>query len=221
MNETLKNKNVKNWSRVKEFGEVNTNISTIHDMLQTVSNELFRIDSKFLEPACGDGNFLKEILIKKLEIIEKKYSKSQNEFEKFSLLACSSIYGIDILVDNIELAKKRLFEIFKLKYASLFKDIKNEVLDSFKFILSQNIVQGDALTFKSNNKEQNSVILPEWSLINNMFKRRDFKFKDVVHYKPMEGLNLFSDLGDEAFIPEPIKDYPLVNYLKIHESFSL
>jgi hypothetical protein len=211
-------KNVKDWQRVKEFGEVNTKPSTVNEMLKTVLNETLRLDSKFLEPACGDGNFLKEILIRKLKVIYEKYSKSQNEYEKFSLLACSSIYGIDILSDNIKLAKERLFEIFEKQYSLAFKDKKIEILNSFKFILDQNIVQGDALNFKSSSENGDSIILPEWSLVNNMFKRRDFKFKDVVSYKPMEGLNLFSDLGDEAFIPEPIKDYPLINYLKIYES---
>lgn len=211
-------KNVKDWQRVKDFGEVNTKPSTVNEMLKTVLNETLRLDSKFLEPACGDGNFLKEILIRKLKVIYEKYSKSQNEYEKFSLLACSSIYGIDILSDNIKLAKERLFEIFEKEYNLAFKDKKTEILNSFKFILDQNIVQGDALNFKSSSENGDSIILPEWSLINNMFKRRDFKFKDVVSYKPMEGLNLFSDLGDEAFIPEPVKDYPLINYLKIYES---
>ena len=80
-----------------------------------------------------------------------------------------------------------------------------------------NIVQGDALSFKSGKKLEKFIIFPEWSLIDNLMKRRDFTYKDFIAYAPITEPNLFSDLGEKAFVPEPVKDWPLIKYYKIYE----
>lgn len=103
---------IKSKDRVANHGEVFTNIREVNAMLDLVKDETHRIDSRFLEPACGTGNFLIEVLRRKLEVVESRYKKSKIEFERYSILALSSIYGIDILEDNLKECKTRLYELF-------------------------------------------------------------------------------------------------------------
>ena len=98
---------IKSKDRVANHGEVFTNIREVNAMLDLVKDETHRIDSRFLEPACGTGNFLIEVLRRKLEVVESRYKKSKIEFERYSILALSSIYGIDILEDNLKECKTR------------------------------------------------------------------------------------------------------------------
>jgi|TARA_B110000881_G_C18447845_1_gene449481 hypothetical protein len=212
-----KEKLVKSKQRTIDFGEVNTGKKIVEKMLDLVKPELERIDSRFLEPACGDGNFLCEILTKKLNVVQRLHGKQQLDYEKFSILACSSIYGIELLSDNVQLARKKLLNIFTAGYTILYPNIKKEIVESFKFILSKNIVQGDALSFLCGKNLDKVLTLSEWSLVENSFKRREFAYKDFISYSPIDGPNLFSDLGEEAFLPEPVKDYPLVKYFEIYE----
>ena len=104
---------VKSKERVEEHGEVFTNEREVNAMCDLVKQETERIDSRFLEPACGDGNFLIEILRRKLEIVKKKYKKSHYDYERFSLLALGSIYGVELLGDNVKACRNRLFEYWK------------------------------------------------------------------------------------------------------------
>ena len=208
---------VKSKQRTVDFREVNTSKVVVERMLDLMQEECVKLDSRFLEPACGDGNFLCEILKKKLNFILSQY-KQQKEFEKFSLLACTSLYGIDLLFDNIDTARDRLYKIFEDFYKNNFQNVDNAILKSFKKILSKNIIQGDALSFKCGKKLEQAIVLTEWSLIGNSFKRRDFKYSDFISYSPIEGPNLFSDLGDKAFIPRPVKEYPPIKYYEIYES---
>ena len=112
---------VRTKKRVSDHGEVLTGQREVNAMLDLVKQETERIDSRFLEPACGDGNFLIAILERKLAIVEKRYGKSQLDFERYAVLAVSSIYGIDILPDNVRDCRRRLFEIFDSNYTRLFK----------------------------------------------------------------------------------------------------
>lgn len=210
-----KEQQIKEKSRVSNFGEVLTSKREVLDMLNLVSSETLRLDSRFLEPACGDGNFLIEVLNFKLKILEKNYSKNQYEFEKFSVQIFTSIYGIDILKDNIISARKRLFNQYFDLYNNKFKSSINiKFLECIKYILELNLVRGDALSFKEvkNNK---FIVFSEWSLVNDRIKRRDFEFKNLIEYSPFEKGTLFSDLGEEVIIPSPVKDYPLVHFMDI------
>jgi len=92
----------KSKKRIRDHGEVFTQEREVNAMLDLVKNETDRIESRFLEPACGDGNFLAPILERKLAIVKKKYRSSQNEFERMAFLAVSSIYGVELLLDNVE-----------------------------------------------------------------------------------------------------------------------
>ena len=213
----MKNKEqqIKDKSRVSNFGEVLTSKREVLDMLNLVNTETSRLDSRFLEPACGDGNFLTEVLNFKLDILEKNYSKNQYEFEKFSIQIFTSIYGIDILEDNIISARERLFNQYFDLYNRKFKsNINQKLLDCIKYILKLNLVHADALSLK-NVKNDKFIIFSEWSLVNDKIKRRDFEFKNLIDYAPFEKGTLFSDLGDEVIIPSPIKEYPLTHFLDI------
>ena len=213
----MKNKEqqIRDKSRVSNFGEVLTSKREVLDMLNLVNTEPSRLDSRFLEPACGDGNFLIEVLNFKLDILEKNYSKNQYEFEKFSIQIFTSVYGIDILEDNIISARERLFNQYFDLYNKKFKsNINQKLLDCIKYILKLNLVHADALSLK-NVKNDKFIIFSEWSLVNDKMKRRDFEFKNLIDYAPFEKGTLFSDLGDEVIIPSPIKEYPLTHFLDI------
>ena len=210
-----KEKQIKEKSRVSNFGEVLTSKREVLDMLNLVNTETLRLDSRFLEPACGDGNFLTEVLNFKLDILKKNYSKNQYEFEKFSIQIFTSIYGIDILEDNIISARERLFNQYFDLYNKKFKsNINQKLLDCLKYILKLNLVHADALSLKK-VKNDKFIIFSEWSLVNDKIKRRDFEFKNLIDYAPFEKGTLFSDLGDEVIIPSPIKEYPLTHFLDI------
>ena len=210
-----KEQQIKDKSRVSNFGEVLTSKREVLDMLNLVNTETSRLDSRFLEPACGDGNFLIEVLNFKLDILEKNYSKNQYEFEKFSIQIFTSVYGIDILEDNIISARERLFNQYFDLYNKKFKsNINQKLLDCIKYILKLNLVHADALSLK-NVKNDKFIIFSEWSLVNDKMKRRDFEFKNLIDYATFEKGTLFSDLGDEVIIPSPIKEYPLTHFLDI------
>lgn len=208
---------VKTRQRVTDHGEVFTSEREVNAMLDLVKQETERIDSRFLEPACGTGNFLVEILKRKLRIVENRYSKNQLEYERYAVLALSSIYGVEILKDNVQTCRDRLLGVFTHYYLNNYKkEIKPECLKSAEFILGRNILWGDALSLKTPDEKAEPIIFSEWSAVNgSMIKRRDYTMANLLESQPMEGLNLFSDLGDKAFIPTPVADYPLVHFLKL------
>ncbi len=211
------NSGIKSKRRVTEYGEVLTPKHIVDAMLDLVRQETERIDSRFLEPACGTGNFLIEILERKLRVVAARYGKSQIEYERYAILAVSSIYGIDILEDNAEECRKRLFEVFDAAYTRLFKEkIKEQCREAARFILNRNIVHGDALSLKTVGENPQPIVFSEWSLVNgSLIKRRDFAFHELVSQASMRELPLFSDLGEEVFIPEPVKEYPPVHFLEV------
>lgn len=203
--------------RVTDRGEVFTANREVNAMLDLVKQETENIDSRFLEPACGTGNFLVEILRRKLKIVEKRYSKNQIEYERYSILALSSIYGVELLPDNAKICRERLFEIFENYYENNFRTGKSELLKSAEFILERNILCGDALTLKTPDGNE-PIIFSEWSFVKgSQIKRRDFIFEELI---PNEIINLFqpnllSDEDKPVFIPIPVKEFPLTHFLNI------
>ncbi len=182
-------------------------------MLDLVQQETQRIDSRFLEPACGTGNFLAEVLERKLSVVDRRYRRSQLEQERYMLLAVSSIYGIDLLEDNVVECRHRLLTIIKKYYNSLFNE---DFLRAITFVLERNIIHGNALSLQTAGESPRSIVFSEWSLVNgSLVKRRDFEFHELLSFAGVKGEPLFSDLGEEVFFPEPVKDYPLTHYLKI------
>ncbi len=219
--DNMNNSLIKSRTRIRNHGEVFTPEFIVEDMLNLVKQETERIDSRFLEPACGHGNFLIKVLERKLEVVEKRYKKNQFDYERNALIAISSIYGIELLEDNVQEARKRLYDLFLEKYKKLYKDKINQLLlDNIKFILERNIVQGDALTFK--DKNGNAIVFSEWSAINGtQIQRRDFQFIDLAKFDQKHP-SLFSivevsDNGEVVYSPLPIKEYPATNFLKLME----
>jgi hypothetical protein len=215
-------KTIKSRQRVQEHGEVLTPQHIVNAMLELVRPETERIDSRFLEPACGTGNFLVEILQRKLRVVKARYARVQLEYERYAVLAVSSIYGIDILEDNAEECRQRLFAVFDAAYTRLFKDkAKTACRETVRYLLRKNVIHGDALSLKTAGENPNSIVFAEWSLVNGTsLKRRDFTFQELLNCAPLEGRHLFSDLGENAFIPEPVRDYPPVHFLEIAHAYA-
>ena len=167
--------------RVAEHGEVLTGKREVNAMLDLVKQETERIESRFLEPACGTGNFLAEILERKLRVVEKRYAKSQLEYERNAVVAVSSVYGIDIQEDNVRQCRQRLFDLFNLNYLRVFSSKTNdECRESVRFILQCNIIHGDARSLKTVGETPRPIVFSEWSPVNgSMFKRRDFEFHEL------------------------------------------
>jgi hypothetical protein len=206
--------------RVTDHGEVYTSKREVNAMLDLVSQEAERIDSRFLEPACGSGNFLSEILTRKLGVVAARYRKSQLDFERYSIIAISSLYGIDILEDNVKTCRERLLGIFEQEYRSLYEeDCKDDCIRSAKFILECNIIWGDALTLMTVGSKAKPIVFSEWAAVEaSMIKRRDFSFKNLIAHESTRDLPLFSDLGEDVFIPTPLKEYPVVHFLRLADA---
>ena len=188
------------------------------------------IDARFLEPACGIGNFLTVILERKLRVVEAKYRKSPLEFERNLVLAVSSIYGIDILEDNVIECRRRLFEIADGKYSAIFKKkAKDGVRKVLRFILDRNVVWGDALNLKTVGGDQQPILFSEWSFPfnNSLLKRRDFVFEELMpdDAKKRGRADLFSktkevsDLGEDVFIPAEKQSYVPIHFLRVGEEY--
>jgi hypothetical protein len=211
---------VKSKQRVKDHGEVFTPDFIVNDMLDLVKNETERIESRFLEPACGDGNFLAPILERKLEVVKKKYKSSQVEFERNTILAVSSIYGVELLQDNVALCIERLYKIIDDIYSKLYKGKCNsDFRKSVRFVLSRNILQGNALDLKTSDGKEH-IVFSEWSLANgSSIKRRDFEYRELADFDPKKptlfSLREVSDTGETVFSPMPVKEFPLKHYLKL------
>lgn len=212
----------KSKKRVADHGEVFTADREVNAMLDLVKQETERIDSRFLEPACGDGNFLAEILRRKLAVVKRKYEKSPIDYEKYAVLAATSIYGVEILQDNVDACRKRLFEIWDSEYQVVCQVEVNEgCRQAVKFILERNILCGDALSLKT--KEGNPVIFSEWTFVSaGMMKRRDFRLDEMLEGHE-EQMNIFMngweyDEEIKAFIPKPIKEFEPIYYRRVQEN---
>lgn len=218
---------VKSKERVHEHGEVFTNEREVNAMLDLVKEETERIESRFLEPACGNGNFIAEVLHRKLKVVARRYRKSPFEYERYAFLAVSSLYGVDIMPDNVEECRARLLGIVEEEARRCLKDaLEQRFLDAVAYVLSKNIVCGDALTLKNTDGEP--ITFAEWSLVSgDKVKRRDYLLSELLegHVDKGETLSLFGDRNEavdwefdeetQAYLPSAIREYPLVNYWEV------
>jgi hypothetical protein len=197
-------KTVKSKQRVADHGEVFTPAWMVEAMLDLVKDETERIDSRFLEPACGSGNFLVQILRRKLTAVEIKYGKSDFERRHYALLALMCIYGIELLADNIAECRANVLEIFA-EYLNL--EESGELYRAASYVLSQNIVHGDALTMRAHGGK--TIIFAEWGYLGKgKFQRRDFHLNTLTLSSTFsaEG-SLFAHLGKHELFT-PAKTYP-------------
>lgn len=204
--------------RISHYGEVFTSEREVQAMLNLVEDETHRIDSRFLEPACGDGNFLYEVLLRKLSVVQKRYAKNETDFKRYVFVAVSSIYGIDILLDNVNSCRRRLLNLVRLqRNKNIEKKGWDKYLKVIKFLLSKNIIHGDALSLNYPNSDQ-PIVFSEWSVTSgNMVKRTDYSFNNLLVYQPFGSDSLFSDLGDEVVLPHPHKTFPLTHLMTIND----
>ena len=222
---------IKSKERVADHGEVFTNEREVNAMLDLVKDESFNIESTFLEPACGDGNFLIAILDRKLKKVEELYSKYHPDYEKYSIVALSSIYGVELLQDNTDACIERLYNHFEEIYKNHMKsDASDKALASAHFILKKNILCGDALTLLKN--DGTPIVFAEWKWVKDtLVKRRDYELSrildaesynnEIADVDDPDQLSLFFASGEDAVkdvydsVNKPIREFPPVDYREI------
>jgi hypothetical protein len=195
---------IKSKQRVADHGEVFTPPWMVDAMLDLVKGEAERIDSRFLETACGSGNFLVKVLQRKLAAVEIKFGKSAFEKRQYALLALMCIYGIELLADNIVECRANLIDIYS-DYLNL--DKSDDMYRAAWSVLSYNLIQGDALTMRAHDGQP--ITFGEWGYIGKgKFQRRDFRLDVLTGSSAFsaEG-TLFAHLGKHEIFT-PIKTYP-------------
>ena len=195
---------VKSKQRVADHGEVFTPTWMVEAMLDLVKDESGRIDSRFLEPACGDGNFLVKILRRKIAAVELKYGKSDFERRHYALLALMCIYGIELLTDNIDECRTNLLAIFA---ENLNLTPSDDLYRAAFYVLSQNLVHGDALTMRAHSNLP--ITFAEWGYLGKgRFQRRDFRYDILTQSSAYSAAGtLFALLGKHEIF-KPVKTYP-------------
>lgn len=186
---------IKSKQRVADHGEVFTPAWMVEAMLDLVKEETERVDSRFLEPACGSGNFLVQIVRRKLAAVELKYGKSEFERRHYALLALMCIYGIELQADNIAECRANVLEVIA-EYLHLSKP--DELYRAAYYVLSQNLVHGDALTMRTHDGQP--IAFAEWGYLGKgKFQRRDFRLDALALSSALsaEG-TLFAHLGKHA-----------------------
>lgn len=198
---------IKSKKRVADFGEVFTAEREVNVMLDLLPPEIWhKITATFLEPACGNGNFLAEILRRKLNAVlellsAKKIKKKHQAFNYgfYAIGAVSSIYGIEILPDNCHECRERLLNLFTEHYQTHFKETDPNIIKVVKYLLGQNIVGGDALF-------NTPIVFSEWAFVGEMVYRTDYIYQNMVndkHYRTKYHLH---------------KKYQPIHYLELNES---
>lgn len=215
-------KQVKSKQRVADHGEVFTAEREVKAMCDLVKAETERIDSRFLEPACGEGAFLTEILRRKLLVVKQQYGKNQADYEKYSVIAVTSLYGVDILEDNAEICRQKLFDIWNAEYTANIKSQANDQCrETVKFILRKNILCGNALTLRQ--ADDSPIVFAEWILVTgNLVKRRDYELSQLLKgHQEQLSLDMIGWQYDEevqAFIPAPVREYPPTDYRRLADN---
>lgn len=195
---------VKSRQRVQDHAEVLTPAWLVDDMLDLVKDESERIESRFLEPACGTGNFLVRVLARKLATVRARYGRSEFEKRHNALLALMSIYGIEIQADNAEECRTNLLSLFTAYVGAKAGD---EWMRAALVVVRANIVVGDALAMTTVGTSPEShghpIVFAEWGYLGRgRFQRRDFRFDRMAGrgaVRPGEGQH-------EIF--QPLMSYP-------------
>jgi N-6 DNA Methylase len=194
---------VKSKQRVADHGEVLTPTWMVEAMLDLVKAETERIDSRVLEPACGSGNFLVPVLRRKLAAVELKFGKSDFEKRHYALFGLMCVYGIELLDDNVAECHKNMLEILA-DYIGL--DEQDDLYRAAAYVLSQNIVRGDALTMLTSTGQP--ITFAEWGYLGKgKFQRRDFRFDSLTQMSSFGEDTLFADLGKHEIFT-PTESYP-------------
>lgn len=215
---------VKSKQRVADHGEVFTNPREVNAMLDMVKQETERIESRFLEPACGNGNFLAEVLRRKLAVVASSYRKSPHEYMRYAFVAVTSIYGVDILQDNVQECRERLFGIVAETTLGDIKDKTDlQFLEAVRFVLQKNLLCGDALTLK--DAEGDPIRFAEWSIVTgDKVKRRDYLLSELLEGSDLqqslfggrnEAVEWEFDEETQTYLPSAIEEFPPVNWWEV------
>jgi hypothetical protein len=174
---------IKSKDRVRDLAEVYTNEREVNAMLDLIPlntpDDIIRY--RYLEPACGNGNFLIEILRRKLARVTEKYAaKSLRIYEFYIARALTTIYGIDICYQNVQEARERLYR--EIKSTVDFHKGSFVYSDGFfglvRYILSTNIVQGDSIN------APDDIVFVEYTIKGHSFGRRLYRYSHLVKDKP-------------------------------------
>lgn len=197
---------VKSRQRVADHGEVFTPAWLVEGMLDLVKDESERIDSRFLEPACGSGNFLIPVLRRKLATVQTRYAKSSFERRHQGLLGLMCVYGIELLADNADECRERLVHTFDEFVSTDGENELNRWHRAASAVVRANVVQGDALAMTSVSGEP--ISFPEWGYLGKgRYQRRDFRFDTMTRMSSFGADTLFGDLGKHDIF-SPIQTYP-------------
>lgn len=204
---------VKSKKRVADHGEVFTPPNLVEAMLDLVRSESERIDSRFLEPACGSGNFLVPVLVRKLQSVAARYGSSDFERRHFSLLALMSIYGIELLPDNVAECRANLLAVVEQSLGDLEDGTWTRAAQT---VLGHNIVHGDALTMRTLGPEPAAIEFAEWSYLGKgRYQRRDFRFDSLTQMASFgEEGSLFADMEVHEIF-KPVRDFPALTIIDI------
>lgn len=195
---------IRSRERVAAHGEVFTPPHLVEAMLDLVKPETERIDARFLEPACGSGNFLVAILRRKLAAVDAKYRRQPFQRRQFALLALMCLYGIELLDDNVAECRLNLLELFA-DHLELTED--DELTRAAAYVLTQNIVHGDALSMRA--CDGSHLIIPEWGALGRgKFKRRDFRLESLTQARRYEEEARFFGPQPKHEVFTPVRDYP-------------
>ena len=230
---------VKSKKRVADHGEVFTAEREVNAMLDLVKNETERIESRFLEPACGNGNFLAEILRRKLAVAKRVYGKSRADYEKWSIIALMNIYGVELLNDNAVECRERLYTIWNDAYTAVCKtDTDEECRKVARFILEKNILCGNALSLKkvdANGQDTTEpIVFAEWGIVTGrLISRKDYRLDVLLEENPDKEnysmqMSLFGDDVSDTEnwmidpetnkpTPKPIREFEPKDYRRIWE----
>jgi hypothetical protein len=205
---------IKSKQRVADHGEVFTPSWMVEAMLDLVKGETERIDSRFLEPACGSGNFLVRILQRKLAAVELMYGKSDFEKRHYALLSLMCCYGIELLADNIAECRANMLEIVA-DYLNI--EESDDLYRAAFFVLSQNLIHGDALTMRTTDDQP--ITFAEWGYLGKgKFQRRNFRLDTLSQMSSLsEEGTLFAHLGKHEIFA-PAKSYPPMSVSEIASS---
>jgi len=195
---------IKSKKRVADHGEVFTPKWLVDAMLDLVKDEAERIDSRVLEPACGSGNFLVQVLQRKLASVELKFGKSTFERRHYALLGLMCCYGIELLADNIAECQANMLGVFA-DYLGLGE--ADDFYRAASYVLSQNLVHGDALTMKTHAGQP--IVFAEWGYLGRgKFQRRDFRLDVLTGASSFSAEDsLFAHLGKHELFT-PLKTWP-------------
>lgn len=200
---------VKSKQRVADHGEVFTPAWMVEEMLNLVKAESERIDSRFLEPACGSGNFLVPVLRRKLAAVQARHGRSDFEKRHYALFALMCIYGIELLPDNVQECRENLLDTF---ISFLGRDSDEQWSRAAQKVLEANVVQGDALTMTTTGGKP--ITFPEWGYLGKgKYQRRDFDYVNLTQRASFEG-TLWDHL-EEHEIFTPTRTYPTMTVQEI------